>query len=256
LFLSSCSQNQNKPDSSTTQTTPVEEGAEHNEKDETAIVNKADLYGIWGDESYLDNLKKYNSVSKARELIAFDTDIKIYKNMILGDRPNYMEPQEFDDQLYSILLKDSTLVVTNKKEGNAQAYRMLISIPEDTESLWELFSRDYSAISKMEYMWFSGNYLLINSKGKQLTKIEFDDNGRVVSQRGTYTNYFLDTDAENKDFIALYNNQNEHEDIDDYLLMEYKNGDFYCYNCYNFNESDDWEVPFRKRDLRFILRKQ
>lgn len=206
-----------------------------------------EMHGIWGDISYLENLRRFNSVGEARRLVKFDTDIKVSYNHILVCRPDYLEASDFDEEHYELLFieKESVLIEKDKDFGNRQKYSKIAELPD--EDIWRLWGDEYSAISMMEWKWFEGKYEVTNLKDKTVKSLYFSDRGEITDEDKKY-NYFFGTDSKIQDFIAFETGNNEYK----YMLLEYKDGFFYCFGISGFT---NWNEPLQKDVPEFKLRK-
>lgn len=209
-----------------------------------------EIWGIWGDISYLRDLKKYNSIGKSVEHIKFDVDLKISKDLILAMRPSYGEAAVFDTTKFEIIAagKDS-LYIRSKNSGKKQLFLKLLPLPSNNFDDWDINEEKYSAIALLEWFWFQGEYTLTNSKGKSYP-VSFFKDGTVKGF--DYRNFIFGIDVDGKDYISFFN---EDEDYSKFMLIEYgvEEKAFYCYNIEDF---DDWEYPFIKKSLAFKLQKK
>lgn len=217
------------------------------EEEELRKPYPAEIHGIWGNTTYYDYLKKYNSIGKSLENMKFDNEIKINSTLALVMRPQYMEPVALDTIKYALLKGGiDSLYVRSRNTGEKQLFLKLISLPDTI--LWSLYEDDeYSAISRLEWRWFCGKYELTNSFGGKINTEFFADG--TVSGTWQYQFYSFGIDVDGKDFLYMRSHDDEHI----YFLIEYQpNGDFICYNVEN---TDDWEYPFIKKSLAFTLRR-
>jgi len=205
------------------------------------------MQGIWGDISYLDNLRKYNSVSEARKKIKFDTDIKVSSNNILVCRPDYIEAMDFYSEQYELLFVENEMALFEKDKnfGEQQKYQKLADLSDD--NIWRLWGDEYSAISIMEWKWFEGKYESYSMEDKTKKIIEFSDKG-IITDENRKLNYFFGTNSRMQEYIAFEIADNNYK----YYLLEYNNGIFYCFKITNLK---NWDNPIPKEVLEFKLQR-
>lgn len=207
-----------------------------------------EIHGIWGNCSYLDDLKQYGSIGKSVERMRFDTDIKISHSEALVTRPQSPDPSFFDTIKYEILKAGiDSLYVRSKNTGQKQLFIKMMNLPDTI--LTNLYTDDgkYSAIAMLEWKWFHGNYNLTHPDGKTKT-VSFNIDGTMKGIE-PYSKYIFSIDVDGKDFVTLM----EDEDTSDFLLIEKEtNNSFICYNIKDF---EDWEYPLEKASLAFKLEK-
>lgn len=230
-----------------------EEDGYRNDAEVWDILRK-DYQGVWGDYFYLDMLRKYSSVAKARSFYLSSDykhlliELQVSEREILTDSPFGMEPYMLDKESYAVKIVDpETLLVKGKKTRGEQTLK---KIPYD-EELDGHFNESFFkyAMEKMQFAWFSGVYEMQDEDGLAIGTIQFDIHGKVDGY-GNDMHYTFGYDSDNQDYILLEELNNwQHRE---YYLLE-KNG--ICWYLYNVDEFDGFEEPFVKAELKYILKK-
>jgi len=204
------------------------------------------IQGLWGDVSYLENLKKYNSIEKAFCEIEFETELRVVGNHVSGNKPNQMEPNPLDTALYSIEIKNVNFIwVKNKRTKKQQLYRKF-----NLGEVKDIYGFEPSAIKKMEWLWFAGTYDVLDKSNNIIRTLEFTGDGHIRDYE--FNGYAFGTDDAKKGFITLYHDPDLDKKGYKCLLIETKNE---LLDCYFVKDFDDPYEPLIKSDFAFTLRK-
>lgn len=209
-----------------------------------------DFRGIWGDLSYLENLKKYNSVLEANKQAKFYTDLKLDSHNGYGLTPADSCTTKLELSAYSMKTSGDTLYMQEKETMQRYTYIKLLPIP-NYYSADELTARKFNALNILRCRWFSGKYRMLNAKKEFVKELIFNSKGQV--QGLAYSYYALDADTKH-DYIGFYTEEGD-DIIREVLMMEYRDGLYYCYNGYLYDEKDKEVVSLAKRELKYILQK-
>lgn len=212
----------------------------------TLRVNRQIPEGIWGDFSYLDILKKYDSVSKADSIFGNRIiQLQIEDGNLYASGPYSQESTPLEENLYDIkLIDDENLVLIDLNTGDRQRMQKIV-YDISKSHYYEIFNL---VLNKMRFMWFGGCYD-VSDKDNEINKIYFGEDGSVKGYEG-FISYGFGTDSEGQDFIYL----TEKGDQIKYkhLLINYVSGEYLLYNA---GECEDIDMPLIKADLKMTLKK-
>ncbi len=259
LILFSCKENKDKETAAKIDKPVMIESHEKTALDDTTNeeYNSSEIWkklcreyqGVWGDWSYLDTLKKYNSVVKTQNIFAKTIiEIRVEEEYIFTDTPFAMEPYMIDKEKYSIKINDNnTLSLVNKETGKEQKFS---KFPYDTklDSDADHYSFKYP-MYKMNYDWFYGTYNMFDEAGNNIGQLVFDKYGHVKGY-GEQTVYLLDSNVGEQNFIS-FSTIPDNPEQREYLLMDRKGNEYLFFDVKDF----DWDEPFVKTNLKFKLRK-
>lgn len=202
--------------------------------------------GIWGDFSYLNILRKCNSVSKADSLFG-NRIIQLQiedGNMYISD-PYSQENCLIEQDVYDVQIIDNEeLFLVNNKTGERQLMQKIIY----DKNMYHYYDVFDFALNKMRFMWFGGSYDVFD-KDNKIKNIYFDENGNVNGYE-KFVSYGFGTDIKGQDFIYFL--EEDKSISNKYFLIDYICGKYYLYNVSGF---EDVDIPFIKNDLQMMLNK-
>jgi len=196
------------------------------------------LNGVWVDYSYVDSLKKYNS------LTAVDSIIRFYPVFQFNEKERYQyviaikkTPHKHD--LIPVFWKDSLEKYDQKNITNIcfktkNRSELQVELTDHKDKLIITFKKTNSSdedkmLEQMIRKWFSGDYFLYDSNDQLINKIRIGRNGRVLGFKNYFSYSFLigNWDGIPLDFIRLQ----EKDDRCDYFFYRYNNGFFELYDA-------------------------
>ena len=199
-----------------------------------------DYQGIWGDTTYLNNLRRYNSLCKAEELASnLYVHLRVKDTMVFLDRVSSMEEDFFDRETYGVrLINKETILLVNEKNGVVQTFKPIEGI---------------HARYNMELMWFSGTYQIYNSEDFPIGIWEFDQEGNI--RGGEYNRYGPIGSHFNDDYFPLYSAPSSNLPSLQLILKYDGNNTFSCYEIASLDNPDYFDEPFEKGELKLKLQK-